>query len=57
MKGVDYYYEVHRNREPPLLLNGGLLSTNSFAPSIPTFTKARQVILLDLSGEPRGQVT
>ena len=47
VKGVDYYYEVHGKGEPLLLLHGGLLSTDSFAPVMPTLTKGRQVILVD----------
>jgi len=53
MRGVDYYYEVHGEGEPLLLLHGGLLSTDSFAPAMPTFTKGRQVILVDLQGHGR----
>jgi pimeloyl-ACP methyl ester carboxylesterase len=53
IKGVDYYYEVHGKGEPLLLLHGGLLSTDSFAPAMPTFTKGRQVIAVDLQGHGR----
>ena len=53
IKGVSYYYELHGTGEPLLLLHGGLLSTDSFAPVMPTFTKSRQVILVDLQGHGR----
>jgi pimeloyl-ACP methyl ester carboxylesterase len=53
VKGVDYYYEVHGKGEPLLLLHGGLMSTDSFAPVMPSFTKGRQVILVDLQGHGR----
>src|SRR5438552_3777234 len=53
IKGVDYSYEVHGKGEPLLLLHGGLLSTDSFAPAMPTFTKGRQVIAVDLQGHGR----
>ena len=53
IKGVDYYYEVHGKGEPLVLLHGGLMSTDSFAPAMPTFTGGRQVILVDLQGHGR----
>jgi len=53
IKGVSYYYELHGKGEPLLLLHGGLLSTDSFAPAMPTFAKGRQVILVDLQGHGR----
>jgi pimeloyl-ACP methyl ester carboxylesterase len=53
IKGVDYYYEVHGKGEPVVLLHGGLLSTDSFQPAMPTLTKGRQVILVDLQGHGR----
>jgi len=53
IKGVDYYYEVHGKGEPVLLLHGGLMSSDSFAPAMPTFTTGRQVIAVDLQGHGR----
>jgi pimeloyl-ACP methyl ester carboxylesterase len=53
INGVSYYYEVHGQGEPLLLLHGGLMSTDSFGPAMPTFLKARQVILVDLQGHGR----
>jgi pimeloyl-ACP methyl ester carboxylesterase len=53
INGVGYHYEVHGKGEPLLLLHGGLMSTDSFGPAMPTFLKARQVILVDLQGHGR----
>ena len=53
INGVDYYYEVHGDGEPLLLLHGGLLSIASFGPAMPTFTKGRKVIAVDLQGHGR----
>lgn len=53
INGVEYYYETHGKGEPLVLLHGGLMSTDSFAPAMPAFTKARQVILIDLQGHGR----
>jgi pimeloyl-ACP methyl ester carboxylesterase len=50
---VDYYYEVRGKGEPLLMLHGGLGSTDMFAPVLPTFTKGRQVIAVDLQGHGR----
>src|SRR5262245_2392795 len=53
IKGVDYYYEVHGKGEPLLMLHGGLGSTDMFQPLMPTFTKSRKVIAVDLQGHGR----
>src|SRR5687768_13623424 len=51
--GIDYYYEIHGRGEPLLLLHGGLGSIDMFGPVLPTFTKERQVIAVDLHGHGR----
>ena len=51
--GVSYYYEVHGEGEPLLLLHGGLGSIDMFGPILPAFTKSRQVIAVDLHGHGR----
>ena len=51
--GVNYYYEIHGRGEPLLLLHGGLGSIAMFEPLLPTLTKARQVIAVDLHGHGR----
>jgi pimeloyl-ACP methyl ester carboxylesterase len=53
IKGVDYYYEVRGKGEPLLILHGGLMSTDMFAPAMPVFAKGRQVIAVDLQGHGR----
>src|SRR5206468_11458272 len=50
INGVDYTYEVHGDGEPLLLLHGGLLTMDSFGPAMPTLTKGRRVIAVDLQG-------
>ena len=34
--GVNYYYEIHGQGEPLLLLHGGLGSIEMFGPNLPT---------------------
>jgi len=52
--GVNYYYEIHGQGRPLLLLHGGLMSIGSFAPVVlPQLAKARQVIAVDLQGHGR----
>jgi pimeloyl-ACP methyl ester carboxylesterase len=56
VNGVDYYYEIHGNGEPMLLLHGGLGSIDMFAPVLPAFAKARTVIAVDLQGHGRSSL-
>ena len=51
--GVNYYYEIHGQGEPMLLLHGGLGSIDMFGPILPTFANERQVIAIDLHGHGR----
>lgn len=51
--GVRYYYEIHGEGEPLLLLHGGLGSIDMFGPVLPIFTEDRQVIGIDLHGHGR----
>src|SRR2546426_1038312 len=51
--GVNYYYEVHGEGEPLLLLHGGLGSIDMFGPVLPTLASSRQVIAVDLHGHGR----
>jgi len=53
VNGVSYYYEVHGQGEPLLLLHGGLGSIDLFCPDLPAFAKTRQVIGVDLHGHGR----
>jgi len=52
--GVNYYYEIHGQGEPLLLLHGGLGSMDMFRDLwLPAFAKERQVIAVDLQGHGR----
>jgi pimeloyl-ACP methyl ester carboxylesterase len=51
--GVRYYYEIHGQGEPLLLLHGGLGSIQMFGPVLPALAQGRQVIAVDLHGHGR----
>jgi pimeloyl-ACP methyl ester carboxylesterase len=51
--GVNYYYEIHGEGEPLLLLHGGLGSIDMFGPVLPALAEGRQVIGVDLHGHGR----
>ncbi|HEU0300847.1 MAG TPA: alpha/beta hydrolase, partial [Longimicrobium sp.] len=51
--GVRYYYEIHGQGEPLLLLHGGLGSIDMFGPALPVLARNRQVIAVDLHGHGR----
>ncbi len=51
--GIDYYYEIHGEGEPLLVLHGGLGSSNLFGPSHALLGAGRQVIAVDLHGHGR----
>lgn len=51
--GVRYYYEIHGQGEPLLLLHGGLGSIQMFGPVLPALAEGRQVIGVDLHGHGR----
>ncbi len=51
--GVKYYYEIHGQGEPLLLLHGGLGSIDMFRPVLPALSAGRQVIAVDLHGHGR----
>lgn len=51
--GVSYYYEIHGQGEPLLLLHGGLGTIDMFAPVLPALSAERQVIGIDLHGHGR----
>ncbi len=53
INGVNYYYEIHGQGEPLLLLHGGLGSIDMFGPVLPKLAEARQVIAVDLQGHGR----
>jgi pimeloyl-ACP methyl ester carboxylesterase len=51
--GINYYYEVHGEGEPLLLLHGGLGTIEMFGPVLPALAEGRQVITVDLHGHGR----
>jgi pimeloyl-ACP methyl ester carboxylesterase len=51
--GVNYYYEIHGQGEPLLLLHGGLGSIQMFGPVLTALAESRQVIGVDLHGHGR----
>jgi pimeloyl-ACP methyl ester carboxylesterase len=51
--GVDYYYEIHGQGEPLLLLHGGLGNIDMFGPVLPALSAGRKVIAVDLHGHGR----
>ncbi len=54
--GIKYYYEVHGEGEPLLLLHGGLGTTAMFEPILPGLAAGRQVIAVDLHGHGRTEL-
>ena len=53
VKGLHMYYETHGSGRPLILLHGGLMSGEAFAPIIPTLAARHQVIVRDLQGHGR----
>ncbi|HEU0014753.1 MAG TPA: alpha/beta hydrolase [Longimicrobium sp.] len=51
--GLRYYYEIHGQGEPLLLLHGGLGSIEMFGPVLGILARGRQVIAVDLHGHGR----
>jgi len=54
--GIRYYYEIHGQGAPLLLLHGGLGSTDMFAPILPILAEKRRVIGIDLHGHGRTEL-
>lgn len=53
INGLRYYYEIHGEGEPLLLLHGGLGSIDMFGPVLPALAATRRVIAVDLQGHGR----
>jgi len=51
--GIKLYYEIHGSGRPLVLLHGGLGAIEMFEPILPTLTKGRRVIAVDLQGHGR----
>lgn len=54
--GVNYWYEIHGQGEPLLLLHGGLGSTGMFGPVLTKLAETRRVIGVDLHGHGRTEL-
>jgi pimeloyl-ACP methyl ester carboxylesterase len=54
--GVNYWYEIHGQGEPLLLLHGGLFTTELFGPVLTKLIEHRQVIAVHLHGHGRTQL-
>lgn len=53
VNGINLYYETHGTGRPLILLHGGLMLGEAFAPIIPTLAQRHQVITVDLQGHGR----
>jgi pimeloyl-ACP methyl ester carboxylesterase len=54
VNGLEMYYETHGSGGIPLiLLHGGLISSDTYAPFIPTLAENRQVIAIDVQAHGR----
>lgn len=53
---INYYYEIHGEGEPLLLLHGGLGSVDMLEPLLPALTENRQIIGIDLHGHGRTEL-
>jgi pimeloyl-ACP methyl ester carboxylesterase len=51
--GLRLYYEIHGTGEPLILLHGGLAATEMFGEVMPSLSKKRQVIAVDLQAHGR----
>ena len=56
VNGIRYYYEIHGQGEPLLLLHGGLGSIDMFGPVLPALAGERQVVAVDLLGHGRTEL-
>jgi pimeloyl-ACP methyl ester carboxylesterase len=53
VNGLQLYHEIHGSGRPMILLHGGLMSGEMFAPILPALTREHQVVLVDLQGHGR----
>lgn len=52
-RGKDIYYEIHGQGQPLVLLNGIMMSTESWAPFVKPFSQNHRLILIDLMDQGR----
>jgi len=53
VNGINLYHEIHGTGRPLILLHGGLMSGEMFAPILPVLAEQHQVITVDLQGHGR----
>ena len=53
VNGINLYYQTHGTGRPLILLHGGLMSGDMFAPILPALAERHQVITVDLQGHGR----
>ena len=53
VNGITLYYQTHGTGRPLILLHGGLMSGEMFAPILPSLAERHQVITVDLQGHGR----
>jgi pimeloyl-ACP methyl ester carboxylesterase len=53
VNGINLYYETHGTGRPMILLHGGLMSGETFGPTLPAFAEHHRVITVDLQGHGR----
>lgn len=53
INGIDYYYEIHGEGEPLLVLHGGLMSIETSRAVLPALAEGRRVIAVDAQGHGR----
>jgi pimeloyl-ACP methyl ester carboxylesterase len=53
VNGINLYFETHGAGRPLILLHGGLMSGETFGPTLPTLAERHQVITVDLQGHGR----
>ncbi|HYV68155.1 MAG TPA: alpha/beta hydrolase [Myxococcales bacterium] len=56
VNGLNYYYEIHGEGEPLLLLHGGLGSIDMFGPVMTMLAEKRKVVAVDLQGHGRTEL-
>lgn len=53
VNGINLYYETHGDGRPLILLHGGLMSSETLDPILPSLTDSHHVVTVDLQGHGR----